>query len=468
MKNKVYAITFLIALMCTWTGEVAAQCEVMLHQDSPPGGRQLVIRQSEFPLGVGMTFWAPENTWTKSWNRATSFIENAVQGNFSTSDLLWAGSFALNMKKAVLNEIGQNTIGYKVGSLTHGNLIARIDEAGNILGIETGTEVLTPEGLYNRFYPGDWGPTDWNDEISSVSFRGSHCSGSRITLFWDKEFAGQSVTYGPGTTHLESQGWNDAVSSFKVDFPPPTPKWVQYGSENVLDVAIQTPGGPIVWEIERSPNYGRVYRYVSSWEDMTFNLPKPARKISFDPAGQQAWVVLEDDSFWYLPPGWTQWQRLGTGLVHDATGDHEGKPWISEKTPEGGHFYHMAPDGSWIDMQLNLPRPVRSISNSNGIGPWVWVVLDDDTFWYLHDGAWVQYGGGHVYDMVPDTNGLPWIVEKRPADGNVYQKMPDGSWRDMQLGLPRTVRSIALSATTGLPWVVLDDGRFFYLEYSVP
>ena len=54
--RKLY--TLIIALcvpFCTLAGQAFAQCEVTLYQHLPPGGKQIVIRQSEFPYGLGQT-----------------------------------------------------------------------------------------------------------------------------------------------------------------------------------------------------------------------------------------------------------------------------------------------------------------------------------------------------------------------------------------------------------------------------
>ena len=140
MNKLCVTVLVLVVQFCILAGQAFAQCEVTLYKHSPPGGKQIVIRQSEFPYGLGQTFWAAPN-WLE---RATGIIANAVQGNFN---------------EAALNEVGQSTIGVNVGSLTYGNLVAKVDAAGNIPGIETGTEFLTPQGLYNKVLgPSGWGP----------------------------------------------------------------------------------------------------------------------------------------------------------------------------------------------------------------------------------------------------------------------------------------------------------------------
>ena len=155
MNKLCVTVLVLVVQFCILAGQAFAQCEVTLYKHSPPGGKQIVIRQSEFPYGLGQTFWAAPN-WLE---RATGIIANAVQGNFNEADLFWVAGFAINVRKAAPNEVGQSTIGVNVGSLTYGNLVAKVDAAGNIPGIETGTEFLTPQGLYNKVLgPSGWGP----------------------------------------------------------------------------------------------------------------------------------------------------------------------------------------------------------------------------------------------------------------------------------------------------------------------
>jgi hypothetical protein len=68
-----------------------------------------------------------------------------------------------------------------------------------------------------------------------------------------------------------------------------------------------------------------------------------------------------------------------------------------------------------------------------------------------------------IYDVAADGNNLPWIVEKAPsAQGTVYRGLSDGSWENMHGNLPGEARRITI-APDGVPWVVLDDGTFYYL-----
>ena len=163
-----------------------------------------------------------------------SILENAAQGNFNPADVFFVAGFASNLTTEILNIAGQNTIGVNVGSYAY-DLRTQVDAAGNIIGVDTGALILSTEELYDKMYgPSGWGPTDWNDKISSVSFNGD-CQGAVLTLFSDKEFGGSQLRFTSANHHLGNyQGWNDEVSSYRVSFPnsawaPPGewgPEWI--------------------------------------------------------------------------------------------------------------------------------------------------------------------------------------------------------------------------------------------------
>ena len=109
---------------------------------------------------------------------------------------------------------------------------------------------------------------------------------------------------------------------------------------------------------------------------MHHNLPYEARRIQVD-SHNRAWVVLEDDTFWYFDVSLFEWVQFGGGHVYDAVGGASGLPWIIEKSPDEGNVYRDSGD-RWEDMQRNLRGQARRIYIDVGVP---WVVLEDGTFY---------------------------------------------------------------------------------------
>ena len=154
------------------------------------------------------------------------------------------------------------------------------------------------------------------------------------------------------------------------------------------------------------------------------------------------------------------WTQHGSGHVADVAASGNVVLEIERHTSVAGRIYRGHTWTGWEEVTFNLPEKARSIRINNA--DQAWVVLEDDTFWYFGSSSWHQYGGGHVYDVAANADGQPWLIEQSPNQGNVYRGLSGGGWENMQFNLPGQARRITI-APDGVPWVVLEDGTFYYL-----
>ncbi|MBT4161812.1 MAG: DUF5011 domain-containing protein [Candidatus Latescibacteria bacterium] len=530
--NNLLTKIFIPIVLFLWAGQSFAVCKVGLYEHTEPGGKEIIISQSDFPNGIGQTFRAAPN----QWERSLSIIDKTISGdfNYSTEDLIWIGGIAMNPQKAVLNAAGENTFGVRVGSLVYGDsylnfcrfclpatrLLAGVDAAGNIVGIDTGTQILTPEGLYDKtLAPSGWGPTDWNDEISSVAFHGD-CEGASVTLYWDKEFGSPSdrppLTLYPGTYSLNLKNhepWNDDVSSYQVSFAAP-PSIVLTGPEivrilpggtytepgakaynfegNALTVI---PGGTVgtavgTYELSYTATdhkgiSSKTYRsvVVTNWTEM-YNIL--AKDIDVGADGT-AWVAGTDGYVRRLGPA--GWETVpGMGSVAKITVQPDGNAWVVQG---GGGIYRWDPASGWVTIYGSLAHDAAIGADGSR-----WIVNDTDGVARFSDtNGWETMPGmGSVAHITVQPDGNAWVVQGQggiyrwdPASGwvTIYGSLAhdaaigaDGSrwivndtdrvvrfsdtvgWEGMHEGLPGLAKKIAVDAN-GNAWVAMVDGKVF-------
>ena len=497
MKKPITRILMLATVLCAWAGQAVADCEVSLYENSPPGGHQIVIRQSEFPNGLSQTFYEAPN-W---WERSEGIIATTVSGEFDydSSDLFFIASAAIDLQKAVVNVAGEETMGVRVGSIIYGDyykgvcsgfglqasrLAAAVDGFGNIVGVDTGLDILTPEGLYNKTLgPSGWGPTDWNDEISSVGFNGA-CEGATVTLYWDKKF-GSPADHPPLALHSDTyslnltnhQPWNDEPSSYVVSFPPP-PSIVLSGPDFVMTqpgvpytdpgVTAQDYNGSAL-SIVTSGSVGTAEgtyliaytatdsRGISSTTNRTIIVTRwqeqynaLAQDIG---VGADGTVKIASKSGHVFtnggPSGWTENHNVGS--VEQIAVDPDGMAWV---VTTDGTIYRQVQSGSgWQqihnalahDIGVGADGTVMIISTSGHI-----FSLTGTDEWTEHFNLW----GGQSARIAVDSDGMAWVVRD---NGAIFRQTGPSEWQEVYNIL---AKDIAIGPT-GQVWIVSKDGKVY-------
>ena len=141
-----------------------------------------------------------------------------------------------------------------------------------------------------------------NDAMDIVRIVGapSDCGGTRVVLYWNtdyRESTRQNLDYtyeDYPIAHLNSWGWQDEVSSYKIFFGPGTfdleTDW-EHVEGAAVDVGVGANGA--VWVTDAHSN--QIYRHTgSTWEGMGGN----AIRIDSGPEND-AYAVAADGNVWY-------------------------------------------------------------------------------------------------------------------------------------------------------------------------